>query len=239
MILTFVGKVDTRSIVYPLARALSLQGLVAVVTDDGAYRRLYKGIDNEGHVSGVDIYTDIEINENTFDRLTESGISYDTIIVVSRNYVHKKSDSVIVCHGVDESMTRVIEEEHEEQENTEKKPKKKFGRKKNTEVIEEKQVRPSIKIIEDEIEPDIPEKATTEEIFVSFMNPSNKQSKGLLLREGYIQYVYSCEERKELSVIPDKTLNKLLAELLSKAVKIDAKELVKLLSSSEYNVKLK
>ena len=54
-ILTIVGKVDSRPLVYPLARGLSMAGLTGIVTDDGAYRRLFHGKGNMGVVNGVDI----------------------------------------------------------------------------------------------------------------------------------------------------------------------------------------
>ena len=61
-IIAIAGKVDSRVLVYPLARAISLTGLTAVISDDGAYRRLYHGDDLKGTVSGIDISVGIAMN---------------------------------------------------------------------------------------------------------------------------------------------------------------------------------
>ena len=71
-VVTVVGKVDSRALVYPLARALSMKGLTGIITDDGAYRRLFHGRSNIGCVDNIDI--------NGCNHVTESDLhSFDSL----------------------------------------------------------------------------------------------------------------------------------------------------------------
>ena len=244
MILTLAGKVDTRCIIYPLARALSLKGLVAVVTDDGAYRRLYKGNESTGNISGIDIYSDIEITEELIQKVKESGVNYDTIIVASRSYIPSETDSVLICHGVDDSMTQKIEEEtdEEKQERIKREEKKqaKLNKKKGIQVESQislsksNQEQENNSIADKDDTFDIPSGVKQLDIFISYMKPIDKYKKGILLRDGYIQYIYSCEERKSLDRIPDKGLNKLIANIVAELLNTTPKELLQLLTTLEY-----
>lgn len=111
-IISIIGKVDSRSLVYPLARALSLYGLTGIITDDGAYRRLYPGKGNIGNVNGIDISVCAYLDDKGAHSLDNSGIHYDNLLVVSGDYIHPESDGIIVCHGLDRSM--MAKEEVEE-----------------------------------------------------------------------------------------------------------------------------
>ena len=104
VILSIVGKADTRVIAYTMARAISLDGQAVILSDDGAYKRLYHGSENEGTVSGVDIVVSSNICDADVERLVNSNKSYDNIIIVSSDFLYKKSDSVLVCKGIDGSM---------------------------------------------------------------------------------------------------------------------------------------
>ena len=106
-ILSIVGKVDTRSIVYPLARALCLDGNTGIITDDGAYRRLYHGKGNLGNVSGIDICIVTNVNDETIHSLDDSGIGYDNLILVSSDYLCPSATGYLICHGIDRSMLAV------------------------------------------------------------------------------------------------------------------------------------
>lgn len=103
-IITVVGKIDSRALVYPLSRALSLTGLTAVITDDGSYRRLFHGKGNIGTVSNIDISVGSHVDDELIHSLDDSGIDYDNIIIVSSDYIYDKSTAIIVCHGIDRSM---------------------------------------------------------------------------------------------------------------------------------------
>lgn len=115
-ILTILGKVDSRPLVYPLARALSLNGLTGIITDDGSYRRLYHGKENIGTVNCVDIGIVSEINDETVHILDDSGVPYDNLIIVSQSYIHKDTTGMIICHGRDRSMMAQPEEDDEDDE---------------------------------------------------------------------------------------------------------------------------
>jgi len=244
-VLTIAGKVDTRVLVYPLARALSLTGLTAIVTDDGAYRRLFKGKQLTGTVSGVDISVGLNMNEELRNSLSKSGIPYDNLIVVSSNYIPKDSDGIIICHGFDDSLGQEIEED-KPVEIEEPKPKKKKGLNKKkdntteeetpTEVISLEKVEPVIiKEIDEDDTFDIPDNIPVTEIFISYNKPIDKYAKGILLKDGYMQYIYSCEERKVLDRFMDKSINKYIASIVSPVIDIETKELEMMLSRLEYN----
>lgn len=112
--LTIVGKIDSRALVYPLARALSLNGLTGIITDDGAYRRLYHGKENIGTVSGVDIAVVDHVDEKSIHKLDNSGTPYENIIVVSSDFIDPETTGLIICHGLDRSMIAVTKEEEDD-----------------------------------------------------------------------------------------------------------------------------
>lgn len=107
-IYSIVGNVDSRVLVYPIARALALKGAVAVVTDDGCYKRLYTEPGNKGSSSGFDIYFGV-INDDIFNKINNSGIKYDIILTVSADIVPNEADGIIVCTGSLNTMDGVIE----------------------------------------------------------------------------------------------------------------------------------
>ena len=241
-VITIAGKVDTRVLVYPLARALSLTGLTAIVTDDGAYRRLFKGKQLKGNVSGVDISVGLNMDESLKNSLNNTGVAYDNLIVVSSNYIPEDTDSLILCHGYDNSMSQVIEEEKKEEEEAPA-PKKK-GKKGQVEDVEDTVEVPTVSLAkESDVIKEVDEDDTFEydptlpmvDLFISYNKPVDKYQKGILLKEGYMQYIYSCEERKCLDRFTDKAVNKNLAGLLAPALNMDAKELAMLLDRAEYS----
>lgn len=113
-ILSIVGKVDSRALVYPLIRALSLNGLTGVITDDGSYRRLYHGKGNIGNVNGIDISVCGHVDDRAVHSLDNSGVPYDNLIIVSTDYIHPESTGIIACHGLDRSMMAKDEVEEED-----------------------------------------------------------------------------------------------------------------------------
>lgn len=239
-VITVAGKVDTRVLVYPLARALSLTGLTAIVTDDGAYRRLFKGKQLIGNVSGVDVSVGLNMDKSLKNSLNKSGIAYDNLIVVSSNYIPEDTDALILCHGYDNSMSQLLEDEKKEEEEAPA-PKKK-GRKGQTDEIEEA---PQVAepVFTSDVIQEIDEDDTFEyredlpmvDLYISYNKPVDKYQKGILLKEGYMQYIYSCEERKCLDRFTDKAVNKMLAGLVAPALNMDAKELAQLFDRAEYS----
>lgn len=111
--ISIVGKVDSRVIVYPLARALSLDGPTQIITDDGAYRRLYAGLESTGTINGVDISIGSLCDESLADSLNETGIPYKYRIIVSSSYVDKDSSIIIKCKGTDKSILAELKESDE------------------------------------------------------------------------------------------------------------------------------
>ena len=256
-VLTIVGKVDTRALVYPIARALSLSGQTAVVTDDGAYRRLYHGEDMKGTVSGVDICVGQKVDEALVESLSENGIQYDNVIVVSTGYIPSNSTGIIACHGVDRSMMGLTPEEEEAleekkraeeaaaRENAPTKAKKGgFGKKKvDTEEPTNEAVENSIDLGKVDSEPvkeevkdliRLPEGVPSVELHISYASPNTKGMTSILLKDSFMNYVYTCEEKKELAVYSDKNFNKTLAKLLEKTFEITQNEAFTLLTRSEY-----
>lgn len=246
-ILTLAGKVDTRALAYPLARALSLMGLTAVVTDDGAYRRLYKGQELKGNVSGVDISVGLKMDSDLKNSLNKSGIAYDYMLVVSSNYIPEDTDAVILCHGIDDSMMQVFEEEKPVVEEKES-PKKKGKKGKTEEVSEEQSDEFELSLEKDEseskveetIEKDVDdtfefdESKPYEDIYISYNKPLDKYAKGLLLKDGLMQYIYNCEEKKQLLPFEDKNVCKQYATMVAKILEMDANELALFFGRQEY-----
>lgn len=244
-VITVAGKVDTRVLVYPLARALSLTGLTAIVTDDGAYHRLYKGKELKGNVSGVDISIGLNMDDKLANSLSNSGVPYDNLIVVSSNYIPPETTGLILCHGVDDSMSRKLEDEAptEEKEET---PVRKRGFGKKSEDAEEN-TESAVEVKEDTKKSDIVEEIDVDdtfeydeqlpkvEMYISYNKPVDRYQKGILLKEGYMSYIYSCEERKQLDRFADKNINKTIATLVAPAVGVDAKDLAELLGRAEFN----
>ena len=113
-VISIVGKVDSRPLVYTLARALSLNGFTGIITDDGSYRRLFPGKLNIGNVSGVDISVCSHVDDNAVHSLDHSGIPYDYLLIVANDYIYPESTGIIVCHGLDRSMMAKAETEEED-----------------------------------------------------------------------------------------------------------------------------
>lgn len=256
-VLTIVGKVDTRALVYPIARALGLSGQTAIVTDDGAYRRLYHGEDMKGTVNGVDICVGQRVDESLIESLNENGIAYDNIIVVSTGYIPSNSTGVIACHGVDRSMMGLTPEEEEALEEKKRaeetaakeaaatKSKKGGFGKKNVKADEEADntAENSISLTKEEEAPakpevkdliKIPEGVPSVELHISYASPTTKGMTSILLKDSFMAYVYNCEEKKELAMYTDKHFNKTLAKLLETTFGVTANEAFTLLTRSEY-----
>ena len=282
-IISVVGKVDSRSLVYPLARALSMSGLTGIITDDGAYRRLYTGKGNIGNVNGIDVSICAYLDDKGIHSLDNSGVHYDNLLVVSADYIHPESNGIIVCHGLDRSMLAQDEVEEDddfilpvkseaqkpEDANGEKK-KSGLGRGKhkhedkltevadNTESKETEAVEvdenptteenePVEKAEDVETEHDriirvqsenrdkivIPEGMPFTEVQIAFAATPKKGIPGISLKDGLVNYIYSCEEQKRISVIQDKNLNSIIVKLAADLLGMGQSELSTLLIKEE------
>ena len=273
-IISIVGKVDSRVIAYPLARGLSINGLTGIITDDGAYRRLYPGNSNIGSVNGIDISVTGHVDENSVHSLDNSGINYDNLVTVSCDYIHPEADGIIVCHGLDRSMMLKDEtdedddfifpiknESQSEADTSEKKGKVGFGRSKpksddsdnadankpnqidgNTDVVD----KPNTNVKETEHDriirlqnenPDrilIPANKKYVEVQIAYAAaPKNKDIIGISIKDGLMNYVYTCEEQKRIAVNADKAYVTVLAKILSSISDITASEAQVLLTKEE------
>lgn len=102
--IAIVGKADKRLIVYSLVRALSVQHSVCIITDDGAYRRLYIGDENTGTIGRVDISIEPTCKDKAIAQLEEFGTKYDYMIIDSSGVLPTECDYVIYCKGIDKSF---------------------------------------------------------------------------------------------------------------------------------------
>ena len=214
-ILVIAGKVDSRILVYPLARALSLAGLTAIISDDGAYRRLYLGVEDQGTVSGVDISVGHKSGDELKNSLNNSGVPYDNIILITTGYVPADATGVIICKGIDKSMSAVVTKEDDT----------------NTKQLDDENEAENQPINDDPI---IPEGVKSNTVYISFEAAPKKGASAISLKDTAIKYIYSCEERKELQIIVDKSFNKTLVQIASEPLGIPQAELFKLLNRKEY-----
>lgn len=95
---SIVGNIDKRIIALPLARALSIVGKTAIVTNETEYRRV--SIECEDTLSCGDIDIVITQDLEGFDIGTleeQTSNSYMHIIYVSNSYIDKESKVVCLC----------------------------------------------------------------------------------------------------------------------------------------------
>lgn len=282
-----VGKVDSRALVYPMARSLALNGMTVIITDDGAYRRLYHGKGNFGVVSGVDIVVSNQIDDNYMDLIKDTGLTYENVIVVTNDFIPSDADGIVVCHGVDRSILQVeIEEEgdkfilpplidsnidkddktdgdeDDEINKSVKSSKKKRGKLKDTDeqvdniieenkesnnncetnedvsgVIEESDNWHTRAIKEQQENPDkiiVPDDKTVVEVQIAYVAvPKKSNIIGISLKDGIVNYMYSCEEKKELCEVLDKNFESIVNKVTSTVSGIGNKELNVLMHKEE------
>jgi hypothetical protein len=255
-ILTIVGKVDSRALVYPLIRGISLAGLTGVVADDGSYRRLFSGKGDIGSVNGIDIGVCSHVTSESVHMLDDSGTPYEYLVVVSSDYIPPESDGIIACHGLDRSMMVEPEEEDddefiypikmpiiekpEEAEDSKKKKKKSQENseqdQENTENTEEVESNADRIEREQKESPDailIPENIPFTEVQIAFAAAPKKGIPGISLRDSLVSYVYKCEEQKRIGLIEDKNYNLLIVKLAANLLGFENKELTTLLTREE------
>lgn len=102
--IALLGPVDKRVLVYPIARALSIEHRVSIMADDGAYRRLYKGTEDSGTIGTVDVFISTTFSEELLNKANETGINYDYNIIVSTHVIPDKANYIIYCRGINRSF---------------------------------------------------------------------------------------------------------------------------------------
>ena len=103
ILLTVAGKADSRPIVYPALYMLKAFGRVAVVSDDGAYRRLYHGYGDSGEVSGVEVFVHTDSNtENLLNWVNRFAPDY--LVCVTNGKVPVSTTHLLVLTGYDRTF---------------------------------------------------------------------------------------------------------------------------------------
>lgn len=253
--LALVGKIDTRIIAYPLARALSLLGMTAIISEDGSYRRLCYGDETTGTVSGVDISVGPLMNEDLFNSLNKSGVDYDYRILVTSSYIPESVDGAIVCTGIDRTMGNVEDEEKSEKEETQTKktPPKKKGEGSNLptldlddkldldgttecnteeEKIERVLVESNPRKLRDKVE--LPSDLPNKTVIISFDVREKKGVTCIPMKDANIKYLFECDERQELLPIQDKSMVTTIVNLTAEMLGLSATELLTAFNRKEY-----
>lgn len=102
-VLSVVGKADKRLLTYPLMHVLAFAGKTIVITDDVAYRHLYRGFTNEGVVNDIliriipDLDTD-KITRIVNDLKENHEAEFDFCLVITDIHRCENADATIcVC----------------------------------------------------------------------------------------------------------------------------------------------
>ena len=216
--------------------------MTAIITEDGAYRRLYFGNKSKGTVSGVDISVGINIDDADGElrhSLDDSGIQYDNMIIVTNSSVPPDATGVILCKGIDKSINEDVDYggKKDDRDKDKDKEKKRGKNKKQAEVDTSIDTNDAEKTegeisLEDEII--VPDNIPSKTVYISFERLPKKEGLSIQLKDGFMRYIYNCEERKELMMLDNKGLNKVIADIASEPLGISKNELYTLLTRSEY-----
>lgn len=96
----FVGNVDKRILVLPVAKALQgSKGETLIITDDPNYLR---GTDNNV-LSPVKVYFAPVIDNNTVNKL-DDGVDYQVVIYDTREFIPETRDELIACRMKDRRL---------------------------------------------------------------------------------------------------------------------------------------
>lgn len=99
-VINFIGDVDKRILTLPTARGLTFLGETLVVTDDSNYKRL---ADKDNIISGIKILYAENI-ENSLIEDYDDGVVYQNIVVDSTSFIYEKADKKIICRHKDRSL---------------------------------------------------------------------------------------------------------------------------------------
>ena len=120
-IFSIVGKADKRPFTYPFIRALAFAGKTLVLTDDVAYRRLYKGYESEGEINDVIIDIIPDLNTEKIkdiidkEKLREAAV-YDYILVITDIIRCPEADATLCVCAKNKSFLGVKLDEFSEKE---------------------------------------------------------------------------------------------------------------------------
>lgn len=98
-VISFVGNVDKRILVLPVARGLSFLGETLIVTDDPNYLRATKN----NIIAGIKVLFSCNIDDKLVDNY-DDGVDYQNIIYDTREFIPATKDSLIVCRHKDRTL---------------------------------------------------------------------------------------------------------------------------------------
>lgn len=186
-VINFIGNVDKRILVLPLARSLTFLGETLLITDDTAYKRM---LNEDSIISGIKVLITEEFSQNMIEEY-DDGVTYSNIIFDTTSFIYEKADKKVICRHKDRRLVpgSILEEldkvdiegepevESEEIVLTAQIPKKKFGKAKAKSIA-----------------------------YLDRYEESKKKAKLCALKPSHYYWLCLCEEAQDLSVIQDKDL---------------------------------
>lgn len=186
-VINFIGNVDKRILVLPLARSLTFLGETLLITDDTAYKRM---VNEDNIISGIKVLITEDFSQNMIEEY-DDGVTYNNIIFDTTSFIYEKADKKVICRHKDRRLVpgSVLEEldkvdiegepevESEEIVLTAQIPKKKFGKAKAKSIA-----------------------------YLDRYEESKKKAKLCVLKPSHYYWLCLCEEAQDLSVIQNKDL---------------------------------
>lgn len=186
-VINFIGNVDKRILVLPLARSLTFLGETLLITDDSSYKRM---VNEDNIISGIKVLITEEFSQNMIEEY-DDGVTYSNIIFDTTSFIYEKADKKVICRHKDRRLVpgSILEEldkvdiegepevESEEIVLTAQIPKKKFGKAKAKSIA-----------------------------YLDRYEESKKKAKLCALKPSHYYWLCLCEEAQDLSVIQDKDL---------------------------------
>lgn len=199
-IVTIAGKADSRVLVYPIAYLLNQFGRVLIVTDDGAYRRLYRGYGDDGESGGVRICFTPSLDRTRIGNIVNE-TEVDFVICVTTGKVPDYTQYLIALTGYDMAFGGNPSIAGK---------KSKLGKKSTGGVVED-----LVALEEDKIElgHDIPSE-NIRTVVVSTKEIKNTAIMSICVKDGLLQQCMLCEEYKELRAPVSRDYLQILMDLL-------------------------
>lgn len=186
-VINFIGNVDKRILVLPLARSLTFLGETLLITDDTSYKRM---LNEDNIISGIKVLITEDFSQNMIEEY-DDGVTYNNIIFDTTSFIYEKADKKVICRHKDRRLVpgSILEEldkvdiegepevESEEIVLTAQIPKKKFGKAKAKSIA-----------------------------YLDRYEESKKKAKLCALKPSHYYWLCLCEEAQDLSVIQDKDL---------------------------------
>lgn len=98
-VISFVGNVDKRILVLPVAKGLSFLGETLIVTDDPNYLRGTQ----KNLIGSIKVLFETNITDSLVDKY-DDGTDYQNIIYDTREFIPAQKDTLIVCRHKDRTL---------------------------------------------------------------------------------------------------------------------------------------